>query len=214
MRKCLLITILTIILSYQGQAQTIPPHILEHIKKSAAKAHPNDYAVQEHLINMQVIAHKQIQNISAPNIPTEKLNSIISSVESQYPKDFVSQNYFIEQQIAAFRRLSITEESIIQSRIEITEDVEMGLDDIPIDVIDRIKKRHAIRYEGNFTMQEIMFTNDVNAYLELRNYKNDGVPRNVIEQIKREQAINHRDNYIMQKIMLDNDVRSYLELNE
>ena len=213
MRKLILLIIVALMFFCQSLGQTIPVPVFEKIKKSIALKHPNDFALQEYLINLQIRSYKMIQNKNVPDIPKEKMSSFISSAESEWPEDYAVQNLLIDNQIAAFRRLAVQEKSHVQPTNEINKKNELGPNGIPIDVNEQIKKRHAIMHPGNFMMQEIMHTNDVNAYLELQNYKNNRVPKEIINQIKRDHAINYPDNYFMQKIMLDNDVNSYIDLN-
>ena len=85
-------------------------------------------------------------------------------------------------------------------------------ENIPDDVLARIKSKIAERYPGNYSMQKMLVDADVNSWKELqRNYT--GVPDSVFLDIRGRVAERYPDNFSMQKMLVDADAKAWKELN-
>jgi hypothetical protein len=200
-------------------AQTIPSSVVSQIKQNAQVKYPDDYEMQEYLINKQVEAFHKVQSYEAVDLPYTVLEKILNSAIRKYPDDYEMQEYTINKQVNSYRRMrkSSPEPVVVvkkksRSNKESPSQVTSSIS-IPAEILNEIKKRHEIKFPDDYSMQRIMVNSDVKAYKELKTYSDGQVPSEILKRILEKRAQEFPGNFSMQRIMVNSDVKAYKELH-
>ena len=81
--------------------------------------------------------------------------------------------------------------------------------DVPPDVLAKIRAPIEARYPDNFSMQKTLLNDQIASYRFLLTYAPEGITPERIQQIKRPIEARYPDNYSMQKTLLENQVASF-----
>ena len=84
--------------------------------------------------------------------------------------------------------------------------------DIPEDVLIKIKKQIATEQPDDYFAQKLLVDADVKCWLELQQNYTD-VPDSVFIKIKNYEAQKYPNQFFFQKAMVDADVKAWKELN-
>jgi hypothetical protein len=88
-----------------GVAQDIPAEVMAKIRIAAARDHPDDYSVQEYVIEEQVESFHFLSGYQPANIPPGVLDRIKAKAKKDHPYDYSVQQYVIEEQVEAYLNL-------------------------------------------------------------------------------------------------------------
>jgi len=82
-------------------------------------------------------------------------------------------------------------------------------DQIPAQVLQRMRQSLARRYPRDTAMQEKTLSAEVEAYAQVQKFAASGIPPQVLEEIRRAAAGRYPDSFSMQKTMMDAEVEAY-----
>jgi hypothetical protein len=110
MKKTLLVpilAILTLLLTVQVFAQSVPYGVADKIRAKAERDWPNDYRMQKHTIETQTEAYIKLENLtSIQGVPDNILTNIKEKAESDWGDDYRMRVHTIESQANAYRELN------------------------------------------------------------------------------------------------------------
>lgn len=86
-------------------------------------------------------------------------------------------------------------------------------EEIPPDVLARIKATIAQRYPGNYAVQKMLVDTDVASWQKLQRNDTD-IPDAVFFEIRDRVAQRYPDHYSVQQMLVEADVQAWKELNQ
>jgi len=86
-------------------------------------------------------------------------------------------------------------------------------DQIPAQVLQRMRQSLARRYPRDASMQEKALGAEVEAYGQIQRYSAGGVPAQILGEIRQAAADRYPDSYSMQKTAVDAEVEAYRQLD-
>ncbi len=199
-------------------APDLPQSVFSQIRSNAESRYPSDYEMQEFKIKEQARAYKTVQSFAAPDIPQDVLMKIKRNAKEKYPTNYEMQEFKLQQQVKAYRRTHDNSADRPRARGQWTKTEKStsrnpSSQDIPANILQKIKDRHAAEYADNYYLQKILVDADVKAYKELQSYSDPDVPGETMQRIIQNHARDYPDNYYLQQILVDADVKAYKELH-
>lgn len=91
--------------SYSGVSQ-IPLNDRNKIKNIAKRQWPNDYEMQEYVINKQEEAYRQILKYTDRDLPFKVFNELKRKASLVWPMDYEMRLYYIDQQAASYKAVN------------------------------------------------------------------------------------------------------------
>lgn len=91
--------------------------------------------------------------------------------------------------------------------------IQASAENIPNEVLARIKNRITNENPGEYYLQKILVDAEVKSWLELQHNYTD-VPDSVFFEIRDRKARENPDQYYLQKILVDADAKAWKELNQ
>jgi hypothetical protein len=87
-------------------------------------------------------------------------------------------------------------------------------ENMPADVLSRVRADTAAEYPDNYAVQKLMIDTQKKSYKFLSTYAPAKVPPDVLKKIMSDAAAEYPDNFGVQKLMVETQVKSYLELTQ
>lgn len=137
--------------SSSDKSSTVPPEVLQSIKKMAASDYPNDFSIQVDVVEEQVEAFRKLEHYSPNGIPIEVLGKVRRQVEIDYPFDFSIQLDVLKEQVEsylAFKQLTVEE--------------------VPAETLKTIMEVAARDYPSDFSTQMDVIEEQIESYRKLR----------------------------------------------
>ena len=106
MRKTLLTLTMSAMLLGGAHATEMPDNVLASVKDAVAKRYPDNYSLQETLIDAQIESYMFLQSYAPDGVPPDVLAKIKTNVASRYPDNFSLQQTLVEAQVKSYRKLN------------------------------------------------------------------------------------------------------------